>query len=145
MRAKNLEDVLVYQKAMAAIDPISAVLERPAVRNDFDIWDQLRRSSGSVGPLIAEGFGQLTDRHLASYLGRARGSAHETCAQLDRARRKKYISKAEFNQLSGLYIEIGKMLTPWINYLYRCDWKSRGQPPGEELDGAEDPDQRPPV
>jgi four helix bundle protein len=129
---------------MNATDAICAVLERPAVRNDFDIWDQLRRSSGSVGPLIAEGFGQITDRHLASYLDRARGSALETCAQLDRAGRKKYISLAELKQLSGLYIEIVKMLTPWINYLYLCDWKNRGQPPREEPDESEDHEQQPP-
>jgi four helix bundle protein len=92
MRAKNLEDVLVYQKAMNATDAVFPVLERPAVRNDFDIWDQLRRSSGSVGPLIAEGFGQVTDRHFAAYLGRARGSAYETCAQLDRAYQEIYLS-----------------------------------------------------
>ena len=145
MRAKNLEDVLVYQKAMAATEAISEVLERPDVRNDFDIWDQMRRASGSVGPLIAEGFGQVTDRHLASYLGRARGSAHETRAQLDRACRKKYISGTEFKELSGLYMEIGKMLTPWINYLYRCDWKNRGQRPGEEADEADDTDRPPPL
>ena len=138
MRAKNLEDVLVYRKAMDATVAISAVLERPSVRNDYDIWDQLRRSSGSVGPLIAEGFGQVTDRHFASYLGRARGSALETCAQLDRAHRKKYISRTEVNQLSALYIEILKMLTPWINYLYRCDWKDRGQPPFEDTEGEDE-------
>lgn len=29
----------------------------------------------------------------------------------------------------GKYIEITKMLTPWINYLQKCNWRQRGQPP----------------
>src|SRR5437016_5794045 len=99
MRAKHLEDVVVYRKAMNATDAISALLERPAVRSDFDRWDQLTRSSGCLGTLVAEGFGQVTDRHLAAYLGRARGSAHETCAHLERAFRKKYISQEEFKRV----------------------------------------------
>lgn len=131
MRAKNLDDLLVYQKAIKATDAVSAILQRQAVRKDFDLFDQLTRSSGRVAPLIAEGFGQITDRHLAVYLGNARGSAHETRAHLQRAFGKRYISQTELEKVGGLYEEITKMLTPWINYLHRCDWKDRGQPPDD--------------
>jgi four helix bundle protein len=125
MRAKNLEDVIVYQKALAAADAVSALLERPAFRRDFDLTDQLSRSSSRVAPLIAEGFGQLTDRHLAAYLGRARGSALETKAHLRKAFSKHYISEAELSKADELYNEIVKQLTCWINYLQDTDWKSR--------------------
>ena len=98
MKAKNLDDVLAYRKAEAAADEVSAILKRPVFGKDLELKDQLSRSSGRVGPLIAEGFGQNTDRQMADYFGRARGSALES---------------------------ISKMLTPWINYLQRCNWKSR--------------------
>ena len=75
MKAKKLDDVLVYKKALAASDEISAILERPAFGKDPNLKDQLSRSSGRVGPLIAEGFGQNTDRQMADYFGRARGSS----------------------------------------------------------------------
>jgi len=126
MIAKNLDDVLVYQKALKATDAVSALLTRPLLRKDFELSDQLARSSGRVAPLISEGFGQLTDRHLAAYLANARGSAHETCTHLRRACGRKYISEDELSKVGGMFDEIGKMLTPWINYLQRCDWKTRG-------------------
>ena len=74
MKARNLEDLVVYRDADGASDAVSAFLERPAFRKDFDLVGQLSRSSSRIGPLTAEGFGQLTDRHLAVYLGRLRRS-----------------------------------------------------------------------
>jgi four helix bundle protein len=131
MKAKKLDDVLVYKKAVAAADEVSAMLERPVFRKDLDLKDQLSRSSGRVAPLIAEGFGQNTDRQMADYYGRARGSALESRGHLEKAMGREFISKEEGAALSGKYIEISKMLTPWINYLQRCNWKSRGVRPDD--------------
>ncbi len=129
MKAKNLSDVLVYRKALEAADEVSALLKRPAFRKDLHLWDQLSRSSARVMALIAEGFGQVTDRQTADYYGRARGSAYESHAHLLLARGREYINDEELSTTGGKYIEITKMLTPWINYLQRCNWRMRGQPP----------------
>lgn len=126
MIAKNLDDVLVYQKAVRAADEVSALFKRPGFSKDYNLKDQLARSSSRVAPLIAEGFGQTTDRHLAVYLGRARGSSLETQTHLKRAFGEGFISEAELATVSGSFTEIGKMLTSWINYLRDCDWKNRG-------------------
>ena len=91
MKAKTLEDVVVYKESLAAEDEVSAILERPGFRKELTLKDQLDRSSSRIGPLIAEGFGQLTDRHVATYLARARGSALETKGHLRKAHRKKLI------------------------------------------------------
>ena len=124
--AKNLDDVLVYRKAMKASGAVSAILKRPALCKDFKLKDQLSRSSTRVGPLISEGFGQLTDRHLAAYLGRARGSALETISHLEECLTKAYISAAEHSDFNEMYDHIGRMLTRWINYLQDSDWSDRG-------------------
>jgi four helix bundle protein len=134
VKAKNLEDLLVYRKALLAANAVSALLKRQAFSSDYKLKDQLDRASGGVAPLIAEGFGQLTDRHLAVYLARARGSARETQAHLARARDKKCISEEEWVSIDRYYVEICKMLTPWINYLDRCNWKSRGTKPEPSKD-----------
>jgi four helix bundle protein len=126
MRAKNLDDVLVYRKALDAADAISAMLARPAFSKDLELKDQLGRSTSRVGPLIAEGFGRLTDRHLAVYLGRARGSVLETLGHLRKALSKGFISKAEHSEFVERYDHIGRMLTRWIDYLQDSDWKDRG-------------------
>jgi four helix bundle protein len=125
MKAKNLDDVVVYKEALVAEDEVSAFLERPSFSKDHT-KSQLDRSSSRVAPLIAEGFGQLTDRHLATYLARARGSASETRTHLRKARRKKFISAEEHDGLSAKYTTIGKRLSRWIHYLEESDWDNRG-------------------
>lgn len=126
MKAKNLDDVVVYQKAMDAGDAVSALLERPIFCKDFNLKKQLSEASDCIGPLIAEGFGQTTDRHLATYLGRARGSSLEMQAHLRKALRKKFISKGELTDFTLRYVEIVKMLTSWMKYLRDSDWDNRG-------------------
>jgi four helix bundle protein len=123
VKARKLEDVLVYQKALTAADEVSAFLERPAIRKVFDLHDQLTRSSNRVGPLISEGYGQLTDRHKATYLGRARGSALETKTHLRRAFRRGFITQDELSRTDELYDEIARMLKDWTDYLLECDWR----------------------
>jgi four helix bundle protein len=125
VNAKNFNDLLVYRKAVSAADAVSALLTRPGFSRDFNLRDQLSRSSSRVGPLILEGFGQLTDRHLATYLGRARGSVLETLGHLSKASSEQLISREEFGALSETYDHVGRMLTRWINYLQRTDWKQR--------------------
>ncbi len=129
MKAKNLSDVLVYKKAVEAAGEVSAYLKRPAFRKDYDLSDQLRRSSRRVPALIAEGFGQITDRQTADYYGRARGSAYESHLHLTTAGAEEYLTGVELTATGGKYIEIIKMLTPWINYLQRSNWRQRGQRP----------------
>jgi four helix bundle protein len=126
VRAKNLDDVVVYRKALDAADAISAMLARSAFSKDLELKDQLDRSTSRVGPLIAEGFGQLTDRHLAVYLGRARGSVLETLGHLRKALTKGFISTSEHLEAVEAYDHIGRMLTRWIDYLQDSDWKDRG-------------------
>ena len=129
MKAKNLSDVIVYRKAIEAADEVSAILRRPEFRRDVDLKDQLSRSSSRVAALIAEGFGQITDRQTADYYGRARGSAYETQTHLVTAKGRDYITEDELAKTGGKYLEMTKMLTPWINCLQRCNWRQRGQPP----------------
>ena len=126
MRARNLSEIRVYRKAQSAGDAVSALLKRLAFNKDFDLKDQLSRSSSRVAPLIAEGYGQLTDRHLAVYLGRARGSVLETLGHLDKARNEEFISEAEHSKMAETYDHIGRMLTRWITYLQNSDWRDRG-------------------
>src|SRR5215204_2238608 len=74
VRARTLSEIRVYRAAQESGSAVSAILKRTVFGKDSVLKDQLSRSSSRVAPLIAEGFGQLTDRHVAVYLGRARGS-----------------------------------------------------------------------
>jgi four helix bundle protein len=126
MVAKTLEELQVYTRAKRAARAVTALLERPAFRRDVELWDQLKRSSDRVAPLIAEGFGQQTDRHFASYLYRARGSCNETRAHVELARDKRFVTEAECTSLCAEYVVIGKMLTRLIQHLRRDNRRCRG-------------------
>ena len=126
MVAKSVEELLVYQKALAACDDISALVERLNLGKDFELRQQLNSAAGSIPANIAEGFGQQTDRQFARYLYFARGSSKEICAHLAVARGRRYLADSEVKDLSGKYEEIARMLTGLIKYLRTSDRKDRG-------------------
>jgi four helix bundle protein len=125
MRAKKLEDLLIYWKALEGIDAVSPLLKRPQLIRDFDLHKQLSESCGKIPGHIGEGFGQGTDRHFAHYLVIARGSALETRGHLATARQRQYISYDEEIAVSGLYQDLADMLSGFIAYLRRCDRRNR--------------------
>ena len=125
MRAKTVEDLLVYQKSLDGIAAISPILALPQVCKDCELHDQLSESTGNIPGQIAEGFGQLTDRHFAHYLGIARGSAQETRGHLASAREKKLISRETEIPVSGLYQDLVDMLSAFIEYLRRSNRSDR--------------------
>jgi four helix bundle protein len=125
MRAKKLDEIRVFRKSQKSAAEISALLDRPAFRKNFNLKNQLSRSTSRVPVLIAEGYGQLTDRHFAVCLGRARGSVQETIGHLEQALAKKLITTPEYSKHIDSYDHIGRMLTRWINYLQRSNWRDR--------------------
>jgi four helix bundle protein len=131
MVAKCVEDLQVYQKALAAADAISAILHRPGLQNDRELRGQLGESSSRVPSHISEGFEQKSDRHFAHYLYIARGSAKETKTHLRIARGRGHVSGDETDSLCGRYDEIGRMLTGLIQYLERENRKHRWNSTGD--------------
>ena len=125
MRAKCLEELLVYQKAVVACDEVSAYLKRLSFEDNRRLRDQLGASSERVGSLISEGFGQGTDKHFASYLFTARGSSKETRNQLYVATTRGHITASERDKTSERYQEIERMLTSLANYLRRSNRRRR--------------------
>ena len=125
MRAKKLEDLLVYVKALEGIDAVSSLLKKPRLIKDFDLHEQLTESSGKIPGHIGEGFGQGSDRHFAHYLVIARGSALETRGHLATARQRDYISRDEEIAVSGLYQDLAAMLSGFIEHLRRSNRKYR--------------------
>jgi four helix bundle protein len=126
VHAKCLEELQIYQKALQAAHAISAILKRPLFQRDPRLRDQLGASSGGVAALIAEGFGQSTDRHFAAFLYRSRGESKETRTHLAIANGRDYLTAAELESLSSRYHEIEKMATGLIRHLEREDRRHRG-------------------
>jgi four helix bundle protein len=125
MKIRNVEDLLVYQKALAAADAVSALLKQPDFSKDFDLKNQLGNSSSRVPALIAEGYEQKSDRHFAHYLYLAKGSAKESKTHLRVAQGRGYVSTTESARLGGDYDEIKRMLDGLIDHLERDDRDNR--------------------
>jgi 23S rRNA-intervening sequence protein len=68
----RVDELLVYQKALAAADEISALLKSEGFAKDHRLRRQVSAASERVASLIAEGFEQKTDRH-----SRLIGTCHE--------------------------------------------------------------------
>lgn len=126
MPITSLQDLQVFRKALDAADAVSAMLNRPAVARDFKLGSQLAAASAAVAAHIAEGYGQLTDRHFAHYLAIARGTANELQAHLAVARGRGYLNDEEWRALSARYAALGKRLTRLMQHLKREDRRERG-------------------
>src|ERR1700730_3311019 len=105
VRARSVEELQVYQKALMAADEISAILKREPFRSDWRLRAQLGGSSESVPALIAEGSSQKTDRHFAELLYRSRGESSETRTHLKAARARDLISAKDLEQLTSIFNE----------------------------------------
>ena len=124
MKAKKLEELQVYNKALEGIRAVSPLLKKIEARKDFKLHDQLSDSSGNIPGHIAEGFGQSTDRHFARYLAIARGSAQETRGHLAAALVKEHISREEQSQAS-FDLDLSTCSQPSLRYLRRSDHDDR--------------------
>jgi four helix bundle protein len=74
---------------------------------------------------MAEGFGQATDRAFANYLAISRGSVLEAKSHLAVAVARKRIPADAYAPLGQEATELAKMLSAFIRYLRRSDWKDR--------------------
>ncbi len=126
MKAKKLEDLLIYQRALEGIDAVSPILQGLLRCKDFELHKQLSESSGRIPGHIGEGFGQGTDLQFAHYLCIARGSAQETRGHIAAAAQKyRAIHAEEAIQASGIYQDLTDMLKAFIDYLRRSNRRRR--------------------
>jgi four helix bundle protein len=111
---------------MAAAHEVSAILKRSCFQRDHRLREQLGGSSDSVVALIAEGFGQSTDKQFAQALYKSRGESKETRAHLAVAKGRDYINDAELMDLCDRYNEVERMMTGFIRHLEKEDRRHRG-------------------
>jgi four helix bundle protein len=125
--ARKVDELPVYQKVTELGIAINAILDRPGVRKDWKLRNQISDAMDSATANIEEGFEQGTDRAFAKYLSTSKGSIGEIIGHLRRARRKGHLTAADLDRLIPATEEIGRMLGGFIKYLRECDWKERGR------------------
>jgi len=76
----------------------------------FGIVSQLRRCSSSIPANIVEGSARKTDKEFHQFLIQARGSLVESQYFLELSKDQNYINIDDFEKLTNISIEIGKMI-----------------------------------
>ena len=112
---KTFEELDVWQKARELSKEIYAKTRTGSFTKDFELKDQITRSSGSIADNIAEGFERNGNREFVYFLSIAKGSAGEVRSQLYRAFDRKHIEEKDFDSLKDKALAIIKMISALRN------------------------------
>lgn len=114
---KQFEDLEVWKKSRSICNEIYKITSVKPFAIDFELKNQILKSSGSVMDNIAEGFERGSKGEFITFLGYSKGSAGEVRSQLYRALDRKHLNEKECDLLLSNIREISKMLSGFIEYL----------------------------
>jgi len=111
----HFSDLRIYQTAAKLAVDIEKLINQTPYNWRIKEFDQIKRSSSSVPPNIAEGFAKrIYYKEFIRYLNIALGSSDETQSHLIVLYEKKYINKNDLdyylNQYKNLSIKILNMI-----------------------------------
>jgi four helix bundle protein len=143
---KRFEDLDVWKMARAFCMQIHQLSTTGLFAKDFELRNQINRSSGSIMDNIAEGFERNGSREFLQFLHYAKGSAGESRSQIYRAFDRKYINQATLDLQIESILEISRKLSGLIKYLQTSDLRGSGfsEPdisyklPDSTVDGEDD-------
>jgi four helix bundle protein len=128
---ESFENLKVWQKAHELMLFVHREVVPLLPREEkWDLADQIRRSSKSVGANIAEGYGRFYYKDRVRFCYNARGSLSETEHHLIDARHLEYISPALYQKGRDLAAEAQRLLNGYIDYLKR-------EKPGKDEPGSD--------
>ena len=113
----KFEDIECWKKARELTRKIYQVSGQSSFARDFGLRDQIRRASVSIMSNIVEGYDRSGTAEFIHFLAIAKGSAGEVKCQLYVASDLGYIKQSEFNELSSIAAETGRMIGGLMRYL----------------------------
>ena len=99
------------------------IFEKTSLGKDFELKNQMNRSSGSIMDNIAEGFERNCRREFINFLSYSKGSCGELRSQLCRAFDRNHITKEEFEFLKEKTLVESKKIGSFMSYLVKSDYK----------------------
>lgn len=107
----TFKNIKVWQKAHEMVLNIYKITEKFPSAEKYGLMPQLRRSAASVSTNIVEGYKRKSDKDFAHFLNIADSSLEETKYHLLLAFDLKYLSKKDYEAISILADEVGRMLS----------------------------------
>jgi four helix bundle protein len=119
--AEKFEDLRVWRTVRTPTNCIYALSRKGEFEHDWPPEDQIRRTSISVMPNIAEGFERWTRSQFINFLGTAKASAGEVRSQLIIAHDQEYLSDETFSRINDLADKMSRQLYHLIGHLEQND------------------------
>ncbi|HEY0749503.1 MAG TPA: four helix bundle protein [Chitinophagaceae bacterium] len=122
---RSYTELDLWQRARALENKIFNLTKNGSLAKDYGLKDQMNRSTGAIMDNIAEGFGRGSKLEFIQFLTISRGSAAELQSQLYRCLDRGYIEKELVEQLIEDCEDISKMITSFIAYLNKSEFKGQ--------------------
>lgn len=127
----KFEELEIWQLARLQVNDFDALVLNTPLAKDFELRNQMNRSSGSVMDNIAEGFERSGNSEFKHFLIIAKGSNGEFRSQLYRCFDRKYINSETFEELYAKSTKLGNKIMSFINYLQHTTFKGQSRRPNE--------------
>ena len=122
---KSYTELDLWQRARTLENKIFKLTNEGSLSRDYALKDQMNRATGAIMDNIAEGFGRGSRLEFIQFLTISRGSVSELQSQLYRCMDRKYIEKDLADQLIEDCENISKMITSFIAYLNKSEYKGQ--------------------
>ncbi|MCY7291761.1 MAG: four helix bundle protein [Ferruginibacter sp.] len=113
----KFEDLEIWQLARQQANELWKIYCNGSFAKDFELRNQISRSSGSVMDNIAEGFKRSANKEFINFLVISKASNGEVRSQLYRAFDRLHLSNDKFENLKLKCEMISKKTTSFIKYL----------------------------
>jgi len=119
----RFEDLNICKEARIQTQSVYAQIINNQNIKDYPLKDQINKSSGSVMDNIAEGYDRKGNKEFKQFLAIALGSNGEVKSQLYKSLDRCYINQKDFDEFKIRNESIAKMLTGFIKYLNKTEFK----------------------
>ena len=117
MSIKSYRELVVWQKAMEAVEHVYTLTLRLPREELYGLSSQMRRAAVSIPSNIAEGFQRAHSPEQAQFMRIAFGSVAELETQIELMKRLKFVTEEKTRPLESMLDEVGRMLNTIIHRL----------------------------
>ncbi len=117
MKIKEFNELNIWKISIKLTKLIYQLTSADNFKRDYNLTDQMRRASLSIGANIAEGFEKNNNNEFIRFLKIAKGSVGEVRNYLLVAKEIRYLKESDFTILYNPYTNLAIQIGAFIMYL----------------------------